>query len=258
MPSCSDGDTLSANTVKNQYFGDVNDYRKYGLLRAVGHAGLTIRVVWMLTPNDGRTDGTGTTYLGKPFTWRDYDPELYDQLHAWVSHNQRAVRLIEQSHLLPAARFISSHVPDDAAGRARYAEALVSGSQGAEVVFLDPDNGVEVRSRPYGRKDSSKYVYWREVQALAEAGRSVLVYQHYPREPHAQVAQRLGATLAECGRFSRVVTIDAKSVLYLLGGQAAHWPRLALCLDEIRNRWPRQFEIRTILGQTRPRDLPPS
>ena len=54
-------------------------------------------------------------------------------------------------------------------------------AQGAEVVFLDPDNGVEVRSRPYGRKDSSKYVYWREVKALAKAGRSVLVYQHYPQ-----------------------------------------------------------------------------
>ena len=70
--------------------------------------------------------------------------------------------------------------------------------------------------------------------------------------------RRAAAAAATGGRFSRVVTIDAKSVLYLLGGQASHWPRLALCLDEIRKRWPRQFEIRTILGQPRPRDLPPS
>ena len=232
--------------MKNQYVGDVNDYRKYGLLRAVGRAGLTIRVAWMLTPNDDRTDGKRTIYLDDPHKWRDCDHELYDQLRAWVSRKQRDVRLIEQSHLLPKAQFFSDCVPDDAAGRARYAEALVSGAEGAEVVFLDPDNGVEVRSRPYGRKYSSKYVYWREVQALADAGRSVLVYQHYPRKPHAQLAQQLGEKLAECGRFSRVVTIDAKSVLYLLGGQAAHWPRMASCLAEVRTRWRGQFEMRAI------------
>ena len=203
------------------------------------------------SPNDRRTDGTRTTYLGKPFAWRNYDPELFDQLHAWVSRDRRAVRLIEQSHLLPAERFFSAGVPDDAAGRARYAEALVSDAEGAAVVFLDPDNGVEVRSRPYGRKHSSKYIYWREVQALVEAGRSVLIYQHYPRESHVQVAQRLGTKLAECGRFFRVVTIDAKSVLYLLGGQAAHWPRMASCLAEVRTRWLEQFEMRTIGDEPR-------
>ena len=45
---------------------------------------------------------------------------------------------------------------------------------------------------------------------------------------------------------SHVVTIDAKFVLYLLGGQAAHWPRMAFCLDEVRKRRPGQFRIRPI------------
>ena len=36
--------------MKNQYFGDVNDYRKYGLLRLLGRAGkVKIGVCWMLT-----------------------------------------------------------------------------------------------------------------------------------------------------------------------------------------------------------------
>ena len=39
-----------SSDVKDQYFGDVNNYRKYGLLRALGHAGLKTLVVWMLTP----------------------------------------------------------------------------------------------------------------------------------------------------------------------------------------------------------------
>jgi hypothetical protein len=40
--------------MKNQYFGDINNYRKYGLLRAVIHATrLRLLVAWMLTPDDG-------------------------------------------------------------------------------------------------------------------------------------------------------------------------------------------------------------
>jgi hypothetical protein len=46
------------SVVKNQYFGDISDYRKYDLLRALAVVGgLKIGVAWMLTPEDGRTDG---------------------------------------------------------------------------------------------------------------------------------------------------------------------------------------------------------
>ena len=44
--------------MKNQYFGDINDYRKYGLLRIVAGPGkMSLLVAWMLTPDDGKTDG---------------------------------------------------------------------------------------------------------------------------------------------------------------------------------------------------------
>jgi len=39
--------------VKHQYFGDVNDYRKYGLLRALQTPGtLSLAVGWMLSSDD--------------------------------------------------------------------------------------------------------------------------------------------------------------------------------------------------------------
>ena len=47
--------------MKNQYFGDINDYRKYGLIRILSNSGI-IRtgICWMLTPDDTRTDGKFT------------------------------------------------------------------------------------------------------------------------------------------------------------------------------------------------------
>ena len=44
--------------MKDQYFGDINDYRKYGILRALQSKGQgTLLVAWMLTPDDGSRDG---------------------------------------------------------------------------------------------------------------------------------------------------------------------------------------------------------
>jgi hypothetical protein len=50
--------------MKDQYFGDVNDYRKYGLLRALSSVTrLPIGVCWLLTGPDSRSDGEFRRYL---------------------------------------------------------------------------------------------------------------------------------------------------------------------------------------------------
>jgi len=56
--------------MKNQYFGDIHDYRKYGLLRSIIEATqLRLLVAWMLTPDDGGSDGSRLSYLNKPLKW---------------------------------------------------------------------------------------------------------------------------------------------------------------------------------------------
>ena len=49
--------------MKNQYFGDVGDYGKYGLLRFIAKRGVTIAVNWYLTPDDQSNDGHIRGYL---------------------------------------------------------------------------------------------------------------------------------------------------------------------------------------------------
>lgn len=65
--------------MKNQYFGDIGDYGKYGLLRCLAGQGLSITVNWYLTPDDTSNDGSIRGYLSKEKD-RRYDPELYDAL----------------------------------------------------------------------------------------------------------------------------------------------------------------------------------
>jgi hypothetical protein len=95
--------------MKHQYFGDVKDYLKYGLLREVFRSNLKLGVCWMLTPDDISTDGRKTGYLSAPNTWRKHDPELYDLLrHTVVAQGLRNLSVIER---MLTAEFVNSYVP---------------------------------------------------------------------------------------------------------------------------------------------------
>ena len=83
--------------MKLQYLGDVNDYRKYCLLRHFAdHGQIKLGVCWMLTPPDQGRDGRKTAYLDQPEVWRGHDPDLFDLLKLVVQKDgQRLLGLIE-------------------------------------------------------------------------------------------------------------------------------------------------------------------
>lgn len=76
------------------------------------------------------------------------------------------MKSIQGTSLLGSANYYSELVPDRADARTTWAEGLVKQAARNELIFLDPDNGLEVRSRPFGRKYSSKYAFWHEVERL--------------------------------------------------------------------------------------------
>ena len=179
--------------MKNQYFGDINDYRKYGLLRAIVRCtGLRLLVTWMLTPDDGSTDGKLVSYLNEPSKWAHHDPVLFRGLKELLeSGQQRQVRMIESSGILDNAGYFGSIVPDASVERSKWFNALRDEARSYDFVFLDPDNGLEVKSKPYGGKNSSKFLYWREVESLWSSGHSLLIYQHFTREKRKTFIQRI-------------------------------------------------------------------
>jgi hypothetical protein len=174
--------------MKNEYFGDDNDYRKYGLLRSLPRtSNMKLLVAWMLTGRDEEqsNDGQSRSYLEKEDRFGGCDPELYDWLREKRGEG-RSVSHIENSQLLHGATFYSEVVQDDRAGRQQWAEGLYRKAESADVVFLDPDIGIEVASKPCegGRKGSSKYVAWAELEKLWNAGKSLLIYQHFAHAEH--------------------------------------------------------------------------
>lgn len=202
--------------MKRQYAGDVSDYRKYALLRQLsGEGEVSIGVCWMLTPDDDRPDGNKTDYLQQPDKWRDLDPDLFDLMTEIVEHpDGRQFERIESSGILKNATFFDEIVPDDPAGRERYFRTAMEALADCNLIFFDPDNGLDVKSVAKGRKDSSKFLYRDEVARAYERGHSLLIYQHFPRENRERFIERISRDLKEITGAQEVVPHVSAHVVF--------------------------------------------
>lgn len=231
------------NQLKNQYFGDVNDYRKYGLLRVLATATrFPIGICWLLTAPDGRSDGEFRRYLEAPDRWRAHDPELYDRLRRLLTPGTvRSVQHARTWELVPGARYYEEILGDGLRDRQRYFEGAWSALRACPVVFLDPDNGLEVPSKPRGAKDSSKYVFWQEVSQFYARGHSLVIYQHFIREQRDTFTARIAGQLADRLQTPLVQSFRTAHVVFFLVARPEHVAAFGRVHEEVQRRWSGQI-----------------
>lgn len=147
--------------MKNQYVGDINDYKKYSMLRLLSGTGqIKTAICWALTTNDERRDGGSVAYLKEPQKWRKYDPFVFDLLKAEAIDNRvRDIEAVQRSNTLPNCLFYGKIILDDGTSRRFYFRGFSAFFRRADLIFFDPDNGLGVRSIAKGRKVYSKYIY---------------------------------------------------------------------------------------------------
>jgi len=195
--------------MRDNYVGDVGDFYKYALLRRLcGHTDVSqpkrkLGVVWYLYPDPCKeTDGLHLDYLNedKREKFRPVDPELYDALEQLVQEDARSVREVERRAILPRdtcyyavpLSFSGQEKGAQAAieSRIRYREQWLQGAltatEGCDLVFFDPDNGLEVKSTAYHHDKGAKFAFYRELLPFWERGQSLVIYQHRNRHETAE------------------------------------------------------------------------
>jgi hypothetical protein len=229
--------------MKVQYFGDINDYRKFALLRLFAIEGiLRTGICWMLTENDERADGNKRTYIRQPAKWRSFDAKLFDALSAVpIIPTMTDLEKIEREALIPNATFYHAITPDARAARELFHKRCRLAFAETDLAFFDPDNGLDVASCPKGRKNSSKYVFIDELADHFADGRSIVFYQHYPREPRgaflAKIVGRLEAALPE----ATVWSFHTSHVAFVLAARPEHFRALQHTVGLIKANWPAWF-----------------
>ncbi len=209
--------------MRHNYVGDIGDFYKYRLLRE--RSGLTgngpqrkLGVVWYLNEAPCKpTDGNNLHYL-KPENagkWKGQDENLFAVLNDIVQKGKRHIAEIERSGILgKAARFYDAPLPcfdsekmkkaDYINARARWVQGALDATAGCDLVFFDPDNGLEVKSNAIGTKQAVKYTYFDELKPFIARRQTLIIYQHqirkkldiYIEERKRQIKEHLGAELA--------------------------------------------------------------
>ena len=207
--------------MQNQYVGDIGDFGKYGLLRhltgmrgdAAPEDALRLGVVWYLFPDEppkkpGKGDGRLTGYLSNPTEndrkLRECDPELYDDLYEIVieKKDRRVVRVQESGILAENTayyeRCLSYELGESPSSKKPRREAWIEGAleatAKANVVFVDPDNGIAIPDKgeanqatgitkvdPYSKR-GPKYVLMDDLNLFYKRCQSLIVYHHMGRQ----------------------------------------------------------------------------
>ena len=193
--------------MQNRYTGDVGDFAKYGLLRALARPGeraaLRLGLVWHLVPDESHnSDGNHVAYLGPRHgaRFRPCDPPLFDAMAALVAAGRRSVAEVLKSRVLgdelaswhePLAWREGSRRREREERRAAWLAGALAATAGAELVCFDPDNGLEVASHGRYARLGPKYAFVDELGAYAARGQSLVVYQHMNRSaPGAEQCAR--------------------------------------------------------------------
>lgn len=181
--------------MQDRYAGDIGDFGKFGMLRALATKGLSIGVNWYfvqplqqeLATNDG----------GKfiPDALAKCDPALAQTLSGISQSPERSVRLLESADLIPEARYHVDPVPVQ--NRTEWHARALSALDSMELVFLDPDNGLLVKSVGEHSAKSPKYTFYDEVADYVARDQSVIVYNHRSRKKASVYFSEIYTKLAD-------------------------------------------------------------
>ncbi len=183
--------------MQNRYAGDIGDYGKFSLLRCLFNTTTyKLGVIWYLFPDENHNqDGCHIEYLQKKeFTTRD--TELCSTLQR-VVENTRSVHALERANLLQSGTVYYSdplnfHLENpsqtafDKEARANkrdiWLKNAIEVSLTCDSLFLDPDNGLEIKSSAkMNQLKSGKFAYYSEIQRLNIGKNTCVVYHHLNR-----------------------------------------------------------------------------
>ncbi len=179
--------------MQDRYVGDIGDFGKIALLRYIHEQGLSVAVNWYLAEppaSEKDADGIFKQEDGKyliPENLRVCDEALAERLTKIAKSSNRSIQSLERARLLPGAKYYHEIVP--VYGREEWHKKALIALKSADVVFLDPDNGLLVKSVGKKSARSVKYTFYEEVEAYLKQGQSVIVYNHRCRKPEEKYFQ---------------------------------------------------------------------
>jgi len=198
--------------MRDQYVGDISDVLKFAFLRALTNQNnKVLGVAWYyMRENDGGMDGRHIEWQGDD-AWKRLDSELYTGL---VGLPERSVAALEKATIWPnGTLFYRNEIPQST-GRADWVKGMCTALERADVVFLDPDNGLG---------STRKHAMLCEIEALKKPNRSIVFITFPGRRPHELLVQELHRKFGQNADLNKVMTV--RTNVSLRHGSGSYVPR---------------------------------
>jgi hypothetical protein len=247
--------------MQNRYVGDVGDFAKYALLRALAcNSGFRLGLVWCLFPDESHNlDGRHTGYMQRG-EFRYLDPVLHDRLALIVRSGQRSVRHIAAAKIfaretisfespISPSNGVRFNRPAREAYRTNWISQALSATVTCELVFFDPDNGFETPSVPRHGTKAGKYIFWDELRIFWERGQSLIIYHHLNRSASIRqqarvLRNRVLSKFADAALVRSILFRHGSCRHFWIVGHGSHATRLKSRLNTmLRSGWSGYFEI---------------
>ncbi|MGI5953931.1 hypothetical protein [Dysosmobacter sp.] len=171
--------------MQDRYAGDIGDFAKFGLLKALLAEGFSLGVNWYHAdpPENERDKGTGD-FLHEdgrhPIDLKYFmcDEPLAKALRKIAESDARSIAQLEEAVLLNPTKTVYYDEVISVSGRSQWHKDALQALASCELVFLDPDTGLNVKSYGKGAAKSVKYVWDHELSDYLCRGQSVVLYQH--------------------------------------------------------------------------------
>ena len=228
--------------MQNRYVGDIGDFGKLGLLSFLSkETGLSIGINCYLTEpvtqkEKKNSDGKYIEYENL----KDYDVELYSKLNEISHSNNRNVVALKKANLVRDTKYFEASLVED---REKWHQDALVALEGCKVVFLDPDNGLEVKSAK--GKSLKKYVKKGELADYYNKGSSVIYYQHQARKKDEDYIKQNKELLKDFPDATLIPLkfIKISSRYYFFIVQPDHKEQVDKCLEKmLETKWKDCFK----------------
>jgi hypothetical protein len=192
--------------MQNQFFGDRHDFYKYFFLKEITKD-YSLGIHWCLVPDEGGKAGQ-TLLTDKE---KNKDQDLYKILTNTTGQNVENIEPYFSKHLRHEIAFFSEpHV--DYSNDFLYEQEAVNCLSYQDIIYFDPDNGIEVPST--NNKNKYKYVSYRLLQRFWQMEKSLIIYQHADHQKDS-LEEKIRILYNLIGKKANVITVKKGQVTYI-------------------------------------------
>jgi hypothetical protein len=189
--------------MQDKYFGDIHDFYKFYFLKRITQD-YPLGIHWCLHPNEPQKNEGNKSITPKE---EKKDGTLYQLL---LKNRHKKVDYIKS--YFPKKTKYYSHELEHYYKDFIYEENSIETLKNQDIIFFDPDNGIEVSSMKNAEK--YKYVSYRLLVKFWNLGKSLIVYQH-ERGNKGKTNEKIKILYDLINKSANIITVKKSNVTFI-------------------------------------------